>query len=96
MGPLERNVTLITLHIITYITGREWVTLRTESGIGAVGLPQKMVEHAPWSLHPLDLDVDGAPSVLETRAQQLGDRVGEIEFPAVSEVQARPHAGILA
>ena len=97
-GPIERHVTLVTLHNVTYISGRESVTLRTERGIGTLSLPQnrqKVVEPPPWGVHPFYPDVDLAPPFLELRPQQLGNRMPKIERPTIPEVQARPHAAHL-
>lgn len=95
-GSIQRDVTLVTPHLITFTMGRETVTLRSESGIGGRGLPQKMIQSSARGLHPLDPDVDCAPAILELGPEQFGYGVEKIQSPSVAEVQARPHAGILA
>ena len=91
-GPTEGHVTLVTLYLITYISGRESVTLRTEWGIGVDPLPQNVIQSTTRAVHPFYPDVDRAPAFLELRPQKLGHAVRQIERSAIPEVQARPHA----
>ena len=89
--PIERDITPVTPHHITYITGRESVILRSEQGTRRRSLPQKMVESASRTEHPLDPDVRLAPAFLELRPQQLRHRPRQIQRAAVPEVQPSPH-----
>ena len=92
MGTIQRHVTLVTLHIITYTRGRERLTLRTESlGRGSL-LPQNVVQPALGSAQPLDPDVRLAPRLLEVRTLPVGNRFRYVERTTVPEVQARPPA----
>ena len=90
MGAIQRNVTLVTQRLITYILGREWVTLRSERGTRLLPLPQKMVESAPRGAQPFDSDVYRAPPGLDFGLPQFGHRVGKIQRSAISEAQPRP------
>lgn len=92
--PAERNVTFGTQRLITSIMGWGRVTLPSESALLGVPLPQnigqKVVQPAPWGLHPFYSHMDGAPLLLEVRAQEFGHRLIEVERSAISEVQSRP------
>ena len=96
MEPIERHVTHVTLGNVTYITGSESVTLRSERGLGLLALPQKMIEPAPWGVHPFYSDMDRTPAFLELGPQQLGNLPVQVERSAIAEMQARPHRGSLA
>lgn len=88
--PYERHVTLVTQGLITYISGRRWVTLRSESVSRVDPLPQKMVEPALRGEHPLHPNMVGTPFTLEVSLQELRHPLQEVERPAIAEVQTRP------
>ena len=96
-SPHEHNVTPVTLHNRTYNRGGEGLTLRTESGSGVRLVPQKMVQPPSRGLQPFYPDVDRPPASLHLGFEQVGSRPGQVQRPAVPEVQAcPPHGGSVA